>query len=155
MKKTMFEGLNLWVLKPNDANRGRGVQVFNKLDDVKRYINDCLSGTTAAVEVKLPAEKEMSKLDSDSKPSGAQGEPAKADVNKSLVRSDLFVIQKYIEKPLLIKERKFDIRLWVLITQEHECYLFEEGYIRMSCHKYTLDEQSIDKRAVHLTNNAV
>lgn len=71
------------------------------------------------------------------------------------MKSDLLVIQKYIEKPLLINERKFDIRLWVLITHEHECYLFEEGYIRTSSYKYTLDAESIDKRAVHLTNNAV
>ncbi|MFM7850340.1 MAG: hypothetical protein ACKO96_00105, partial [Flammeovirgaceae bacterium] len=34
------------------------------------------------------------------------------------MKTDIFVIQKYIEKPMLIKERKFDIRLWVLVTHE-------------------------------------
>lgn len=42
------------------------------------------------------------------------------------------MIQKYIEKPLLIDQRKFDIRLWVLVTHDLKCYMFEEGYIRMS-----------------------
>jgi len=46
---------------------------------------------------------------------------------------DTFVIQKYIEKPLLIKDRKFDIRVWVLLTFKGEAYFFEEGYIRTSC----------------------
>ena len=67
----------------------------------------------------------------------------------------MYVIQKYIENPLLINERKFDIRLWVLITHEHDCYLFEEGYIRLSSYKYTLDDENLDKKAVHLTNNAI
>lgn len=33
-----------------------------------------------------------------------------------------FVIQKYIEKPLLVNDRKFDIRVWVLINQNMDCY---------------------------------
>jgi hypothetical protein len=34
---------------------------------------------------------------------------------------------------MLIKERKFDIRLWVLVTFDHDCYLFEEGYVQIQC----------------------
>jgi len=56
---------------------------------------------------------------------------------------------------LLIKERKFDIRLWVLVTQEHKCYLFKEGYIRMSSYLYTLESEMMENLAVHLTNNAI
>jgi hypothetical protein len=34
------------------------------------------------------------------------------------------VIQKYIEKPMLFKKRKFDIRVWVLLSFDFRCYLF-------------------------------
>ena len=69
------------------------------------------------------------------------------------VKSDVFVIQKYIERPLLINQRKFDIRLWVLVTHEHKCYYFKEGYVRMSSQKYDLNQA--DNLLVHLTNNAI
>ena len=65
------------------------------------------------------------------------------------------MIQKYIEKPLLVDERKFDIRLWVLFSHDQRCYLFKEGYIRTSSYKFTLSQESIDQPMIHLTNNAV
>jgi len=34
----MFAGQNMWVLKPNDQNRGRGVTIFNKLEDIKKMV---------------------------------------------------------------------------------------------------------------------
>jgi hypothetical protein len=71
------------------------------------------------------------------------------------VKADVFVLQKYLERPLLIDNRKFDIRLWVLITQDMRCFLFREGYIRMSSYSFTLDQASIAHPLVHLTNNAV
>lgn len=41
-----------------------------------------------------------------------------------------YIIQKYIEKPLLINNRKFDIRIWCLVTHNMDIYVYKEGYIR-------------------------
>ena len=35
---------------------------------------------------------------------------------KKKVQLNNFIIQKYIEKPLLIYKRKFDIRVWVMVS---------------------------------------
>ena len=43
-----------------------------------------------------------------------------------------FVIQKYVERPFLIENRKFDIRVWVLLTHNMDLHFFKEGYIRTS-----------------------
>jgi hypothetical protein len=68
------------------------------------------------------------------------------------MKSCSFVVQKYIENPLLIDERKFDIRVWVLLKEDMSLYFFKEGYLRMSSEKYCLD---ISNYFIHLTNNAV
>ena len=49
--------------------------------------------------------------------------------NNNNYRSHIIVIQKYIEKPLLYYGRKFDIRIWVLLTQNLNVYMFEEGHL--------------------------
>ena len=56
-----------------------------------------------------------------------------------VIKSYSFVIQKYIEKPLLIKNRKFDIRVWVLVTHTLDVYFFKRGYIRTSSETYNID----------------
>jgi tubulin--tyrosine ligase len=60
-----------------------------------------------------------------------------------------------MESPLLINVRKFDIRVWVLITMEGKVYFFKEGYLRMTSSNYDLNPESICRPEVHLTNNAV
>jgi hypothetical protein len=64
-----------------------------------------------------------------------------------------FLVQKYIEKPLLFNSRKFDIRMWVLITHENHVLVFPEGYIRTSSESFSASQ--LDNKFIHLTNNAI
>ena len=63
------------------------------------------------------------------------------------------MIQKYVEKPMLVHDRKFDVRAWVLLTDELNVYFFKEAYIRTSAETYSTD--NIDNYFIHLTNNAI
>jgi hypothetical protein len=74
---------------------------------------------------------------------------------KCTLKFNSFVIQKYIENPLLIMKRKFDIRVWVLVNQNMDCYLCKEGYLRTASTEFKIDLQNVDDKFVHLTNNAV
>lgn len=56
---------------------------------------------------------------------------------------------------MLYRERKFDIRIWVLISHDQQVYIFKEGYVRTSSERYCLDDDQLDQVYVHLTNNAV
>jgi hypothetical protein len=102
-----------------------------------------------------PLRKSTTKLprEPDSTNATAEKKPAKVGCNK--IKHNTFIIQKYIERPLLICDRKFDIRVWVLLDQDHNLYFFKEGYIRTSASIFSIDSEHIDNAAVHLTNNAV
>jgi hypothetical protein len=78
-----------------------------------------------------------------------------ASGKKYKIKHNTFVIQKYVERPLLIGGRKFDIRVWVLLDHHHNLYLFKEGAIRTSGSTYGIDANNVDNPAVHLTNTAV
>ena len=57
----------------------------------------------------------------------------------SKIKHNTFIIQKYIERPLLIYKRKFDIRVWVLLDQDQNLFFFKEGYLRTSSSEYGID----------------
>lgn len=66
-----------------------------------------------------------------------------------------YVIQKYIEKPLLINKRKFDIRCFGLVTSFNnniQGYFYPEGYIRTASKEFSLKNCN---KFIHLTNDAV
>jgi hypothetical protein len=67
-----------------------------------------------------------------------------------------YIIQKYIEKPLLYKNRKFDIRCYTLMTTVNgnlQGYWYNEGYLRTSSKDFNL--KNVTNRLIHLTNDAV
>ena len=51
------------------------------------------------------------------------------------------VLQKYIENPMIIYKRKFDIRQWVLVTHLNPLtlWMWEEPYLRFSAEDYDID----------------
>ncbi len=65
------------------------------------------------------------------------------------------VVQKYLETPLLIEGRKFDIRAYMVIQcMKPYLVLYNSGYVRLSLNQYTTENFEKDK-ITHLTNNSV
>ncbi|XP_055915336.1 tubulin glycylase 3A [Eupeodes corollae] len=103
---------NIWIIKPANKCRGRGIQL---MDNLKKIM---------------------------------------AIINPSVASKSRFVIQKYIERPLIIHNTKFDIRQWFLITnvQPLVLWMYKESYIRFSSQEYSLSNHH---ESVHLTNHAI
>ena len=72
-------------------------------------------------------------------------------------REKEMVCQRYIGNPLLIYGRKFDLRLYCVVTSFDplRIYLFDEGLVRFAAEKYRGPDQDIDNIHVHLTNYSV
>ncbi|XP_070576734.1 tubulin--tyrosine ligase-like isoform X2 [Ptychodera flava] len=64
------------------------------------------------------------------------------------------VIQKYIEKPMLLDgSRKFDIRCWVLLDHSYNIHLYKEGVLRTASDPY--DPSDFKDTTGHLTNHCL
>ncbi|KAJ0398930.1 hypothetical protein P43SY_005288 [Pythium insidiosum] len=73
-------------------------------------------------------------------------------------RQDIMVAQQYVKAPLLIDGKKFDLRIYVLITscEPLRVFLFKDGLVRMATADYvTPNAENMELRYMHLTNYAV
>ncbi|EDS37777.1 tubulin-tyrosine ligase [Culex quinquefasciatus] len=73
------------------------------------------------------------------------------------IGKESYVISRYIENPLLIGGKKFDLRLYVLVTSFRplKAYLFRLGFCRFCTVKYDTSVTELDNMYVHLTNVSV
>ena len=63
-----------------------------------------------------------------------------------------WVVQKYVEHPFLFNGRKFDIRVWAVVTDDLRVYFYRPGYLRTSSAEYNLKARD---NYVHLTNQCL
>eukprot|EP01029_Cantina_marsupialis_P006361 TRINITY_DN169984_c0_g1_i1.p1 TRINITY_DN169984_c0_g1~~TRINITY_DN169984_c0_g1_i1.p1 ORF type:complete len:398 (+),score=63.25 TRINITY_DN169984_c0_g1_i1:91-1284(+) len=78
--------------------------------------------------------------------------------NKKITSArDSYVVSQYINKPLLIGGKKFDLRLYVLVTSFRPmlAYIHDEGFARFCNVKYSSDSSNFDNPFIHLTNVAI
>ena len=67
------------------------------------------------------------------------------------------IVQRYITNPLLIQGYKWDIRIYVLVTSVSPLtiFIYEEGLVRFSTHKFSLKAKDVSDVFVHLTNSSI
>lgn len=122
---------SLWIIKAPNLNRGHCIKVVNSANEVKKCIKSFYEGIMKGY-------------------SGDKESNSNFDIEaKNIYRSKVVLVQKYLEKPLLYHNRKFDIRIWVLLTQEFHVYVFKEGHLKTCSIDYNID--SLNKYR-HLTN---
>ncbi|CEG39586.1 probable tubulin polyglutamylase ttll1 isoform x2 [Plasmopara halstedii] len=68
-----------------------------------------------------------------------------------------YVVSRYIENPLLIGGKKFDLRMYVLVLSYRpmQAFVYQEGFARFCNVKYSAAPDDKDNQFMHLTNVAV
>ena len=76
-------------------------------------------------------------------------------IESSQQESTVWVVQKYIENPMIILGKKFDIRQWVVVTSWNplRIFYFHECYLRFTSDNY--DPSRLHNKFMHLTNNCI
>jgi len=118
-----------WIMKPAGKAQGKGIFLVSKLKQLQKWSN-------------VPA-----------KPPGDQKEKE----SSKLPFRENYIISRYIDNPLLIGGKKFDLRLYVLVTsfRPMKAYLYQNGFCRFCHEQYTTDIAEFDNVFIHLTNVAI
>ncbi|XP_074538075.1 protein polyglycylase TTLL10 isoform X2 [Halichoeres trimaculatus] len=112
---------HMWICKPTGMNQGRGIFLLKSQEDV------------AAFRLKLQhLEERQSSRKTLHRPPQAR------------------IIQHYIQRPLLLRGKKFDVRSFLLIacTAPYMVF-FRHGYVRLTCDLY---DPASNNLIAHLTN---
>eukprot|EP00752_Nemacystus_decipiens_P018709 g16773.t1 len=68
-----------------------------------------------------------------------------------------YVVQRYISNPYLVGGKKFDLRIYVLVTSFRPLtvYIYRDGFAKFSSARFSTDHAHLQNELMHLTNHAV
>lgn len=148
--KHHYKGKNMWVIKATNLNRGQCIRVVDSIENLKKVIKTFQGGIKFLPNENLNDKGENEYFNKNVHQSQEIIHEDKKEKEKDPeYQTDKIIIQKYIENPLLYQGRKCDIRIWVLVTQNMEGFVFKEGHLKTCSVDYDL---SVKDSSVHITN---
>lgn len=131
-------GKNLWILKPSSMSRGRGLELFTSVRELENFLRMYLNGYDAKDFKDLgyspkaqqgpslsSSKKKLARKQVSSSPgSDDADDDDEDDEDNKKTTFQRFVVQKYMEKPMLFEGFKFDIRVYACLTHERELHVF-------------------------------
>ena len=141
----------MFIVKPEAGCQGKGIFIVRTIEELQRRADRTL--------VKQQTElNEHLKLQECQDTAQRYGEKDRANENEhdggGFRREHGYVVQKYIKYPALVKQHKFDFRIYVLITSVVDpmsIFLYKDGLVRLASEKYS-GSKNMQDIYQHLTN---
>ena len=135
---THSSGKNMWLIKAIDLCRGMCIKIVNNFKKMMYILNKFKEGVNYDFTSKIIEDKDI-----------ILSQREKNDLFVPIYCCDKIIIQKYIERPLLYKGRKCDMRVWVLVTQNLKVYFFKEGHLKTCSISFDINSKDA---YTHITN---
>ena len=127
ISNSFFSESNMWIIKPSDLCQGNCMKISNDLNKIIKKVRKFFSGIDQTFKDSDDDEeqqkKQIEKINLINNLPNDEKSKTKEKMNRYY--SSTVILQKYLEKPLLYMNRKFDIRVWVLIDSELNVYIFK------------------------------
>eukprot|EP00440_Ansanella_granifera_P016875 gb/GFBE01018337.1/.p1 GENE.gb/GFBE01018337.1/~~gb/GFBE01018337.1/.p1 ORF type:complete len:480 (+),score=126.79 gb/GFBE01018337.1/:1-1440(+) len=126
----------IWIMKPIGKSQGKGIFLFDKLSQISQWRQD-------PKWMRVQKEGEQKGRKDDDEEEKKEAEP--------------YVVQRYLSDPLLVGGKKFDLRLYVLVTSYNPLtvYMYRSGFARFSHARFSMNAADLSDAMIHLTNVAV
>lgn len=134
-KKQQTNGA-IWIMKPVGKSQGKGIFLFDKLSQIAAW---------------RQAPKWLNERKAE------EGNRRRTEEDEEKKEAEPYVVQRYLSDPLLIGGKKFDLRLYVLVTSyvPMVVYMYRSGFARFSHTRFSMDSATLSNAVVHLTNVAI
>ena len=166
INKNFLSLKNYWIIKPPDLYQGKCIEICNSFNEVVKIAKNIFKG----VDKKLIPEQLNDSLNNDLLENNKlltinsfhnlsnntntiynkTINSTRKKINKNrMYSSNEIIIQKYLDNPLLYKNRKFDIRCFVLLDSNFNLYFCKEGHLKGCSELYNLNNSN---KYIHITN---
>ena len=152
---------NYWILKPTDLYQGKCIEISNSFDEIYKNCKKIFKGVDKTIKPELKNDemkhnnKEFINNNKDTLvfpiDDQCDSEGRRRKKASSIYISNEIIIQKYLDKPLLYRKRKFDIRCFALVDWNLNVFFCREGHLKASSLVY--DINNINK-FIHITNHS-
>jgi len=117
----------VWIMKPIGSAQGKGIFLFTRLSEISDWKTDYRNIKGGAAGGNFAQ---------------GMGNKGKEADEKEV---EAYVVQRYLQYPLLIGGKKFDMRLYALVTSFSplKVYQYRRGFARFTNSRYSSDPQEI------------
>ena len=161
INKNFLSLKNYWIIKPTDLYQGKCIEICNSFDDLVKIskkifkgVNQKLIPEQLNITTNIEDNNDIIDNNNSTEKLVTLNNIHNNNIKKKIIKTRMYctneiIVQKYLDNPLLYKNRKFDIRCFVLLDSNFNLYFCKEGHLKGSSELYNLNNSN---KFIHITN---